>query len=336
MITVKVGSSRGAVPGVVLAFATVLVALAPLSAAALPASPTLHGSLIPGPVEPSSTPEPPVPDVTAGASGSDVTAAAKDTRREDASLPEPAEPEAARASGPVLVQFMHAEACGTFSAGEGFEELFPCSDGIVRDHSDVCGESPVILPTWRRERASESVDWGEWVMVADLSCGGGPVPSPDQVLAEFRRLPLAPSPLTLQPDSDEVLVRMDTIAYTDPAPQRLSTTLLGVPVQFTVFPVAFTWDFGPDGGEGAPFTTTSPGHAYPHQDVAYAYRHVGTGHVTLTTTWAATYTVGADPTVRDVPGTATTTSTSRAFEIRELHTHLVAGTCAQNPANPGC
>ncbi|MCB2174714.1 MAG: hypothetical protein KQH57_07135 [Actinomycetales bacterium] len=131
-------------------------------------------------------------------------------------------------------------------------------------------------------------------------------------------------------------MQMDTIAFTDDTPQVLSTTLLGVPVVFTVSPVAFTWDFGPDGGDGAPFTTTSPGHAYPDQDVAYAYRHVGTGQVTLTTTWAATYTVGADPTVREVPGTATTVSTSHDFEIRELHTHLIAGTCAQDPTNPSC
>ncbi len=238
--------------------------------------------------------------------------------------------------GPVLVEFVRAEACGVLSAGEGFEGLFPCSDAVVRDHSDVCGDSPVVVPTWRRDRASEVAAWTEWVMVADLSCAGGPVPSGDQVLSAFRRLALAPSPLMVQPDADQVLVRMDTIAFTDDTPQVLSTSLLGVDVVFTVSPVAFTWDFGVDGGDGAPFTTTSPGHAYPDQDVAYAYRHVGTGQVSLTTTWAATYTVGDDPTVRQVPGTVTTTSTSHTFEIRELHTHLVAGTCAQNPANPDC
>ncbi len=246
------------------------------------------------------------------------------------------EPKPVRVSGPVLVEFMRAEACGVLSAGEGFEGLFPCADGVVRDHSDVCGDAPVILPTWRRDRASGFVRWGEWVMVADVSCAGGPVPSGDQVLTAFRRLSLAPSPLTVQPDAGEVLVQMDTIAFTDPGSQVLSTRLLGVPVVFTVSPVAFTWDFGPDGGEGAPFTTTSPGHAYPDQDVAYAYRHVGTGQVVLTTTWAATYTVGSDPTVRQVPGTATTVSSSREFEIRELHTRLVAGTCAHHPTAPGC
>ncbi len=236
--------------------------------------------------------------------------------------------------GPVVVEFVRAEACGVLSAGEGFEGLFPCSDAVVRDHSDVCGDSPVVVPTWRRDRASEVAAWTEWVMVADLSCAGGPVPSGDQVLSAFRRLALAPSPLMVQPDADQVLVRMDTIAFTDDTPQVLSTSLLGVDVVFTVSPVAFTWDFGADGGDGAPFTTTSPGHAYPDQDVAYAYRHVGTGQVSLTTTWAATYTVGVDRTVRQVPGTATTTSTSHTFEIRELHTHLVAGTCAQQPHQP--
>ena len=173
-------------------------------------------------------------------------------------------------------------------------------------------------------------------MVADLSCAGGPVPSGDQVLSAFRRLALAPSPLTVQPDADEVLVRMDTIAFTDDTPQVLSTSLLGVEWCSRCPRWRSPGTSGSMVGTGAPFTTTSPGHAYPDQDVAYAYRHVGTGQVSLTTTWAATYTVGDDPTVRQVPGTATTTSTSHTFEIRELHTHLVAGTCAHNPTNPGC
>ena len=287
-------------------------------------------------VTPTPTTPPPGPrGVTAGAKGNSVHTWATGLLPGSA---QPVEPESSRPSpvGPVLVEFVRAEACGVLSAGEGFEGLFPCSDAVVRDHSDVCGDAPVVVPTWRRDRASEVAAWTEWVMVADLSCAGGPVPSGDQVLSAFRRLALAPSPLMVQPDADQVLVRMDTIAFTDDTPQVLSTSLLGVDVVFTVSPVAFTWDFGVDGGDGAPFTTTSPGHAYPDQDVAYAYRHVGTGQVSLTTTWAATYTVGDDPTVRQVPGTATTTSTSHTFEIRELHTHLVAGTCAQHPANPDC
>jgi len=324
---------RTAVLSVVLASAVVVALCEPASAATPPPSST---SPAPEPVEPTLPTDLPVPDVTTGASGSDLTAGATDADRGEATSLEPAEPVPVRVVGPVLVEFMRAEACGVLSAGEGFEGLFPCSDGVVRDHSDVCGQAPVVLPTWRRDRASGFVRWGEWRMVADVSCAGGPVPNADQVVAEFRRLAVAPSPLRVQPDAEEVLVQMDTIAFTDDTPQVLSTTLLGVAVVFTVSPVAFTWDFGPDGGDGAPFTTTSPGHAYPDQDVAYAYRHVGTGQVTLTTTWAATYTVGADPTVRQVPGTATTVSTSHEFEIRELHTHLIAGTCAQDPTNPSC
>ncbi|MDO8105749.1 PKD domain-containing protein [Isoptericola sp. b441] len=200
----------------------------------------------------------------------------------------------------------------------------------------MCGLAEVVLPWWRRVRESEDAAWSAWEMVADLRCAGGAEPSADQVLREFRRLPLTPSSLAVQPGAGPVLVQMETIAYTDPAPQVLSTTLLGVPVRFTVSPVAFTWDFGADGGEGAPFTTSSPGHPYPDQDVSYTYRHVGTGQVRLTTTWAATYTVASDPTVREVPGMATTTSTSDPFEIVELRAHLVAGPCSRYPDGPGC
>lgn len=273
--------------------------------------------------------------VNTQATGNGIKAGATDAKGGGVQEPEPGA-RSGRGSGPVLVQFIRAEACGVLSAGDGFEGLFPCADGVVRDHSDVCGQAPVVLPTWRRDRASGFVQWGEWRLVAELSCVGGPVPSPDQVLAEFRRLVVVPSVLRVQPGVGEVLVGMDTIAYTDHAPQVLSTTLLGVVVEFTVVPVGFTWDFGADGGKGAPFTTTSPGHAYPDQDVAYVYRHVGTGRVVLTTTWAATYTVGSDPAVRQVPGVATTVSTSREFEIVQLPTHLVAGSCAQDPVGAGC
>lgn len=230
--------------------------------------------------------------------------------------------------GVPMVKYQRAEACGVLSAGVG--SAWPCDE--VRDHTDVCGDAPVLLPLWRSDRVSADENlWGPWPMVQDLSCAAPALPTPGMVLAEFRRLPLTPSTLHLQPDRGWVLVNVDTIAYTDPAPQTLVTTILGVSVTIHATPASYTWDFGED-----TFSTTSPGHRYPDQDVAHPYEQPGTAHVELSTAWQATYTVGTDPTVRDVPGTAVTTSTSPQFEIHEAAARLVRGTCDEYPDDPGC
>ncbi|MBU4215717.1 MAG: hypothetical protein KJ792_13805, partial [Actinobacteria bacterium] len=140
-----------------------------------------------------------------------------------------------------------------------------------------------------------------------------------------------PSVLHVQHDRGWVLVNKETIAYADPAPQTLSTTVLGTAITFTVTPATFTWDYG----EHA-FTTRSAGHPYPDQDVSYAYRNVGIGGVTLVTTWQATYAIGGDPTQRPVPGTASTTTTGPTFDVVEVSAHLTRGDCTQHPDDPGC
>ncbi|WP_159809641.1 hypothetical protein [Cellulomonas citrea] len=230
---------------------------------------------------------------------------------------------------PLLARHMRAEICGVYSAGEG--RYWPCGPDVVLDHTDVCGDAPALRPWWESTRVTASDDWQPWVLVENVTCAGGPDPTPEQVVTAFQTLPITPSVLTVQPDRGWVLVNKETIAFTDPAPQMLGATVLGVPVTFQVTASQFTWDYGEK-----VFTTTSPGHPYPHQDVSYPYTHLGTGKVALTTTWQATYTVGDDPTVRPVPGTATTTSTSAPFEIREASAHLTRGSCTDHPHDPGC
>ncbi|MCG2801345.1 MAG: hypothetical protein L6311_04505, partial [Cellulomonas sp.] len=89
------------------------------------------------------------------------------------------------ALAPPLVKYLRAEVCGVMSAGVGYG--WPCSDGRVVDHTDVCGEAPVVLPLWRSTRAGVGSLWSNFVLVEDLRCAGGPVPSGEQVLSEFRR-----------------------------------------------------------------------------------------------------------------------------------------------------
>ena len=82
-------------------------------------------------------------------------------------------------------------------------------------------------------------------------------------------------------------------------------------------------------------TTADPGTPWPTGTLTHTYTRIGSLDVTLTTTWSATHTVAGDPAVHDVPGTATTTSSSR-LEVRERRAYLVGSSCAEDPAAAGC
>ncbi|MCG2799036.1 MAG: hypothetical protein L6367_10910, partial [Cellulomonas sp.] len=128
-----------------------------------------------------------------------------------------------RRVAPALVRHLRAEICGVFSAGH--DQVWPCPGNPTFDHSDVCGDAPALRPWWASTRAGVDADWSPWELVEGVTCAGGPDPTAEQVLSEFRRLPIAPSVLTVQPDRGWVLVNVETIAYTDPVPQTLTATV---------------------------------------------------------------------------------------------------------------
>ena len=138
--------------------------------------------------------------------------------------------------------------------------------------------------------------------------------------ADFRSLPLTPSTITVGPAQGWIPVNMDTVVYTDPQPQILTTTLLGQPVTVRATPTRFTWDWA-DGS--ALTTTTDPGRPWPDHTVAHPYLRTGTYTVTMTTTWTGEYSLDAGATYTPITGTATTTSTAPPLTVSELRTHLV-------------
>ena len=188
-----------------------------------------------------------------------------------------------------------------------------------------CGGDTPVLPLWRRDRATTSSAWGEWYTVVGWTCPADYAPT--FTAEDFRRLPLAPLPLTIQPARAEHLVNMPTIVYTAPAQQLLTTNLLGYPVEVEATPTSYTWDFG----DGTTLTTTSPGHPYPNHDVAHPYPRPGTYTVTLTTTWTGRYRLAGTATWATVTGTATTTTTSPPVTAVEAPTHLVTADCHRRP-----
>ncbi|MDT0166468.1 PKD domain-containing protein [Actinotalea sp. AC32] len=162
---------------------------------------------------------------------------------------------------------------------------------------------------------------GDWQLVDEGGCleEGGDVVVVRQ--EDLRRLPITPSVPRYQPVDGRGLVGKDLIVYTDPTPQELTTSVLGVPVTVRVTPVRWSWDFG-DGQ--APLVTDSAGAPYPDHTVSRPYADVGTYEVRVTTTWRGEYRIAGDGPWLPVTGTATTTSAPFTATVEEAPSRLVA------------
>lgn len=184
-----------------------------------------------------------------------------------------------------------------------------CADGSDGDH-------PLFV---RRLDAPDGALDADWQQVDEGGCPGdsGLV---EVTAEEFRRLPVAPSTPYFQPANGRGLVNMDLIVYTDPAPQLLSTTVLGVPLTVRATPAQFSWEFG-DGS--APLVTADPGAPYPDYTVAHPFRQPGSYEVQLTTTWRGEYQVDGEGPWYPVTGTVTTTSAPFSETVVEARSHLV-------------
>lgn len=219
-----------------------------------------------------------------------------------------------------LIDWMQSPSCagdGSYLTALRFWETYPCDVVPPEDQRLDCDGDEPQEPWWSRTRATADAEWGEWVQRTDWYC---PVDLlPELTVQDFRRLPIAPSPLTMQPDRGWVLVNKETIAYSDAEEHTLRTEVLGVGVDVVVTPTSFTWAFGDD----KPFTTKGPGHAYPDQDVSRPFTQLGKNSISLTTTWSGRYRVDGDSHWRDVAGTATTTSTTPVFEVVERRSVLI-------------
>ncbi len=177
-----------------------------------------------------------------------------------------------------------------------------------------------LAPMFRRELDTTGHAMGPWVQIDNGGCPEDPPADVIVTATDFAALPLQPSPAHLQPGDGRAIVGMDLIMYTDPTPQTLDTTILGVPVTITATPTTYTWDQG-DGQP--PLVTTDPGKPYPHQTVARPYLRHGDYTVTLTTTWTGTYRINAAGPEHPIAGTATTTTDPFQINVVEIHTHLV-------------
>ncbi|MCC2336145.1 hypothetical protein, partial [Cellulomonas wangsupingiae] len=167
-----------------------------------------------------------------------------------------------------LVEYERAPYCREAAATwvMGFADG-TCATGADLAQAPVqCEEGDtVVMPMWRRERATPASAWSEWTNIDPGGCGVDLLPVLTE--ADFRRLPLPAPTLTMQPDRGWVLINIETITYTDPAPITLRTDLLGYGITVEATPTRWTYDYG----DGHTLTTTSPGHTYPDHDVFHEY-----------------------------------------------------------------
>lgn len=198
---------------------------------------------------------------------------------------------------------------------------FACTEGEQLAYEGIeCGPDEFAEGALFREVRQPDGTWGPPELVGDEGCI-----TPADLLAEaeraFATLPIAPSPVVVQPPDGWTVVNLPTITYTDAVEQTFDTALLGIPVQIRATPESFAWDYA-DGS--APLVTTDPGAPYPDHTVHHTYAQPADAvTIGLTTTWSGQFRITGAPTWTDVPGTATTSSTAPPLQIYEARSRLV-------------
>ena len=161
----------------------------------------------------------------------------------------------------------------------------------------------------------------------------GCMPEPDEpttpreesrVLHAFRRIPLPNSRIVIQPPGGRTLVNFETLFRTEADTFTRVVRLLGVRVELRIKPTSFEWVTG----DGASFTTSTPGIAYQRglpMDSYISHTYVDawvTVHPSVNTAWSATYRVGSGP-WRDVVGTVTKVGVASDLRVVEARPVLV-------------
>ena len=229
-----------------------------------------------------------------------------------------------------LVEYRRAPRCNVASQYPTTPLNGECAPAEGIAGLNNCGEDAPLEPLWTRTRDGEGASWSRWQAVDNGGCAVDILPVMTQ--EDFRRLPIPAPVLTMQPDRGWVLVNIETITHTDPAPVTLRTELLGYGITVEATPTRWTYDYG----DGHTLTTTSPGRPHPNHDVFHQYEQPGTATITLTAEWTGRYQIDGHPTWRDITGTATTTTTTAPFTIEERTSRLVSGLCTDRPRPPDC
>lgn len=213
-----------------------------------------------------------------------------------------------------------------FNLNSRISERELCIRNTEALHEELACEQDeeVVLPTGRRLLDAGGGASGPWEQVGEMRCVApeeeSNVDLQMAVETEFAQLPIAPAPITIQPGEGWTFVNVPTIVYSSPDSQVLTTELLGTQVEIEVTPASFSWDFDDD---TAQLETVDPGQPYPNHTVDHTYVRTGVSEISLTTTWTGRFRPNASGPWLPITGTATTTTTAPALEVREATARLV-------------
>jgi hypothetical protein len=154
------------------------------------------------------------------------------------------------------------------------------------------------------------------ILAVSVEAGAAPVTLAEvaeAVATEFRRIPLSPPGIVVQPARGWTFVNIETVVLTRAAEQTFPITVLGIPVTVRATPLRYVWSFG-DGT--APLVTTEPGAPWPNPSNTHIYRVTGLRTITLTTEWSGEYQIAGATSWQPIDGTATTTESAPPLEVR--------------------
>ncbi|WP_240691635.1 hypothetical protein [Arthrobacter sp. CAU 1506] len=153
----------------------------------------------------------------------------------------------------------------------------------------------------------------------------------------FRRLPIAPSGLTVEP-VPHTLVGAETNVYATPNEQTFNEEIDGFDVTVRAIPTSYTWSYG-DGSSLGP--TSQPGGPLPAdrlgEKTATSHRYTETGDVqiSLTTTYRGEYSINGSAWIA-ISGEAQITSATVELSVWRSVVNNYADNCLDNPEGAGC
>ncbi|MGW6173819.1 hypothetical protein ACWF5H_10040 [Arthrobacter sp. NPDC055138] len=153
----------------------------------------------------------------------------------------------------------------------------------------------------------------------------------------FRRLPIAPSGLSVEP-VPHTLIGAETNVYASPNEQTFTEHIDGFDVTVRAIPTSYTWSYG-DGSSLGP--TSQPGGPLPAdrlgEKTATSHRYTDTGdvQVSLTTTYRGEYSINGSDWIA-ISGEAQVDSAAVALSVWRSVVNNYADNCLENPEGAGC
>jgi len=200
-------------------------------------------------------------------------------------------------------------------------EVVVCSIGGLETCGEtaLCDDGTAMTLTWFQTTSGEVFNQ-HTNCPADAVAAALPTVTPGLVLRALRRIPLPASELVVQPPGGRTLVNFETNFYTERGELTRVVRLLGRRVELRIWPDSFSWHYG----DGSSERTSSAGSPYPDLEITHRYLSKGRVAVSVDTTYAADFRVGAGV-WRGVDGTVTIPGHAESLRVVTARPVLVGG-----------